>query len=102
MPLNFNPPWEDLPITFAGAGGFETPAAWARIRESRKLFYTLIDEAIKDEEKAIEEYKKLAEIADTLGYFDAKNLLEEIARDERKHHNLLYQIKERMPPPYLR
>jgi len=98
--IKFNPPWEGPPVTFAGAGGFNPPLKQEQWRVQKDLFYTLLDEAIKDEEKAIEEYKKLIELADKLGYLYAKDALEEIAWDEREHLTLLYQIKEAMPGPY--
>ena len=71
------------------------------IDELRRMFYDGLKEAHKDEVDAVTMYSNLAGIAFKLGYRDESDALTRITKDESRHRDIVYQIQEKMPPPYI-
>lgn len=71
------------------------------IDELRRQFYKGLERAHASEDTAVLEYSNLAGVADKLGYTYQRDALAKLARDKSKHREIVYQIKEKMPPPYL-
>ena len=67
----------------------------------RDELYSGLSAAHIDEVEAGPMYDKLVGIAETLGYWPQADALKGIAADERRHRDMVYQMMEKIPPPYV-
>ena len=58
-------------------------------------FITKIKESVDDEQKDVEKYKELSDVAAEYGWYEISGLLADISLDEKSHNKHLHKILDK-------